>query len=488
MYAPWPNATVQLKATMDRLCRKGLLISIVLLCSALVLTSQGTAASDSVDRSAEYDSIIAKVEEMLGGVAERQKEYIYGALLAFQKNTEFGDNWTKTLASIELDVPWSIQFDSPADAAASLEDAGDQHIALNLQLMFEIIDKSTTAARYLIMEEADVPVAKSDNEVSKKFAVDIQGNVIAWILAHEIAHHLAGNVNARAPTLAKARKWELDADIKAFEILNRSGYSLFLLSRYMQVMEQLERIKLRMGLGNPESLSSHPHWSTRSRELQQYMSSYPPAVHRYVIYSSISYEPELMQVTEITYVLPANDLEHQAMLRVGESISMAAVERQHDKSAVVYIQNAGKVYQNQILDPSDYVTVVRIFIPGGGYIDRFCFRNSITGLAAMDSSGVISSGMVYNPLESVLQALRKTNINRFSKEKAKQLFVDRTRSMHDHYLGFFRGALTPEQYQTRVQQTSAHYDSQLKTTLGQQQFDRINLAFASDLAAIIGGN
>ena len=330
-------------------------------------------------------------------------------------------------------------------------------------------------------------MAETDTKATNHLAHEIEGHVIAWVLAHEIAHHLAENVNVKAPTLAKAREWELNADIKAFEILNRSGFSLYLLSRYMRVMEQLERIKLRTGTGNPEALSSHPHWSTRSRELQQYMSSYPPVVHRWAVYTWFPYAPGLLPVTEATYLLPGNNQDHLALMAMGESSTMVAVDRQPDNSAILYIRDGATIYQEQILDLSRHVTTIRIATPDGGYVDHLCFSGSFAGTALSDSSGFISKTSAYSPVERVHEALLTASISSSKREEAEQLLADRAEIIHDHILDFFRGGLTFEQFQIHVQKTSAQFELRLRATLGQHQFDRINQLLVGDIAAMIGG-
>jgi hypothetical protein len=449
------------------------------------IAANASAASDAEVLTREFETIKAKIEQQLGGLAEVHRQVLYRTLRAFQRNTQYGDNWGETLGNIQLEVPWNVFVDLPADARAKHEGTAGRHVELNQHLMFVIIDKSTVAARYLVKEASEIPWSEVDNATTKRLALEIEGHVVAWVLAHEIAHHLADNVDAKPPSLATSREWELEADKKAFEILNRAGFSLYLLSHYMQVMESLERIKLRLGKGNPESLSNHPHWSTRLRELNHYMEANPPVAHRWVVYNWFSYAPGQIPLTEIMYLLPGNNMEHIGFLSVGGQIAMVGVEKQLNNSAIIYIREGSSVYQHRILDLSKHVTSVRISTADGTATDFLCFRGSFAGTAVYDSSGQISDTLAYDAVERIRESLRTANINSAGRLEAERLFTKRTEATQDHMLDFYRGILTPEQLQDRISNTSAFYDSRLKSTLGQQQFDRIHQLIIGDMADLI---
>jgi len=457
---------------------------LLLICPLMV--SHTFAASDTTTLPSEFDALMARIETDFGVLASRQKQTLYQALYAFQKNTSYGgDKWNKTLGSIKLKVPWNIYVSLPADAKSTEDVDAGRHVNFNQTLMFVIIDKSLTAARYLVRDVTGVPWSKIDTPATNRLAIEIEGHVVAWALAHEVAHHLEGNVNAKPPSLSTSREWELAADIKAFEILNNTGFSLYLLSYYMKVMARLENMKSRTGKGTPEFLSDHPHWSTRASELQQYMASHPPGMHRWAVYNWYSYTPGQNQISDASYILPGNDLEHLAFLILGESMAMVGVEKQFNNAAIIYIRDGNMVYQHQILDLSKHLTSIRIATANGGTTDYLCFRGSVAGTATMDSSGRISDAFAYNAIERTQQAIRTANVSFDTRLKAEQLFEQRTRSLQDHLLDFFRGTLTPAQYQSREMETSTHYDARLKALLGNQQFDQINQAIADDMKLLI---
>ena len=98
---------------------------------------------------------------------------------------------------------------------------------------------------------------------------------------------------------------------------------------------------------------------------------------------------------------------------------------------------------------------------------------------------MISRRFAYDPIKRIQDAVRASNVSASRRQQVEVLFVSQSRAMHDIMLEFFRGALTAEEYQSQVQRTSSDYEAQLRATLGNDQYDRINQMIASDVATLI---
>jgi hypothetical protein len=462
-------------------------ITCVIVAAGILIVNTGIkAASDPEALEREFKEIIANVEKLLARVSQEDREAIHNILRSFQRNTRYTHNWGETLAKIELRVPWNLFFDLPSNAIAQKIKTGQRHVRLNQPLLFQIHDKSYAAARYLVKESCGIPLRDTANSVTDHLGVEIKGHVIAWVLAHELAHHLAGNVNAKPKTLAQSRKWELNADKTAFDILNHAGFSLYLLSRYMQTMESLEQIKKRVGQVTPEELSNHPLWSTRRSALQHYMDTHPPVDHRWMIYSWLSFSPGENRLTHPIYLLPRNRIEHTGIFVLASgSIAMVGVDRRPDNCARVYFRDKNLIWVHEIEDTSKHVTTLNHYGKDGSKISKLCFRDSFAGTMAFDPTDLIRDALAYDPITRITEVLKSELGNPDLRREAEDLFIRRTESIHEHLLDFYRGALSPEQLQVSISSTSLHYETRIKRILGVNKFNRINKVLLNDPASLI---
>jgi hypothetical protein len=100
----------------------------------------------------------------------------------------------------------------------------------------------------------------------RKIAVHIGQQAFAWVVLHEVAHHVLGHT-ARAPAnLAESRADELAADRWALETMKRLGLPLWGAHKFLQARAGLEQVERMVGAVPEESLSDHPSWARRAEE------------------------------------------------------------------------------------------------------------------------------------------------------------------------------------------------------------------------------
>ena len=116
----------------------------------------------------------------------------------------------------------------------------------------------------------------------------IRHDIVAWVVLHEISHHILGHtaIDSSGLSLAQNRRLELDADISSFGLLNDLGLSLINLRSLFALRSRMEPLLIKYGYEPQEVKSDHPSWATRLGALDSYMEKYPPRKSPWIAFGS----------------------------------------------------------------------------------------------------------------------------------------------------------------------------------------------------------
>ncbi|MFX0067360.1 MAG: hypothetical protein ACFFC7_35005, partial [Candidatus Hermodarchaeota archaeon] len=117
--------------------------------------------------------------------------------------------------------------------------------------------------------EADYLSDEGELQLVERLHLEIADITIAWVILHELAHHMLGHTLREPINKAQSRNDELAADAWAFKKLTELGICLWGVGQVMSLWSGWEQAREILGIEDPEEESSHPSWRTRYQKLTQ---------------------------------------------------------------------------------------------------------------------------------------------------------------------------------------------------------------------------
>jgi hypothetical protein len=247
------------------------------------------------------------LEQLLKGDAERDKAMLDRVLAALRNSGEPSAPWKSTLDRISLDVSLLDVWDPNARAMAfaGRKSAAGNPVTISQLMSFMVQEKSMVAARRMATHLAGIPDNYPVDMLLGLEGQNIEWHAMAWIIAHEIAHHRLGHTTRDPVSLEESRKWELDADRLGFEMLNDAGFSLYLLAWYFETMAKLEGLRRNYGLDRtPEQSARHPLWRRRYEQMRSALHSLSQPPQRWLVLSSFKPYEKGAPLVKQTFMIP----------------------------------------------------------------------------------------------------------------------------------------------------------------------------------------
>lgn len=433
----------------------------------------------------ELERMLSQSEELFAGMAQASEEQLARVVSLLRASARPGATWVTLLDGLapEVRVEDLLGPVSVEDARAAIGAGGMPRVTLEQVMTFVLHDKAHAAARRFIHLELGIAPEKIDDRTQNLLKGEIERHALAWVIAHEIAHHRLGHVGRNPGTLARSREWERKADRLAWTMLNDAGFSMPLLERFFEVWDALDDIRRRHGLRLvPEELSTHPSWHTRLEELRAFMRTTPPAPGRWTMLLFAA------QQADGTPLITRWLLPQGADDRVGFEIfdrpqspgtppfSWIGIERAAGSPETLYQRGDGGATACELEDPGGHYPVARCTIPaedGTRSVTFTLVRISPAAWQVADRSGVLALVLGVIDARTIGRAaLRAVTSDAAELEQADALVDRHYRGAQDVLFRLARGELAADTATAELETLNRRFDHSLQGILGSERARR----------------
>jgi len=294
-------------------------------------------------KSFNLDALINKVDETFRERNQSQLEVIERIVKSFYEAFPQDNKFIDCLYSIDCNIEYqSILNYKNQKPSASIQP--DQTVTITTALLMRLLDNAVFCTKILASYYTGIPANEISDDAIINYRFDTQSTILAWVIAHEIAHaylghNHSGNECFKPANLEKSRLCELEADLFSFDILNRAGYSLVILLSYFDMIKRLEDIQNEMGKGREETNSSHPNFNTRYLVLLSYILSSKTFYSPIFIFSTFIQGNTRDLPSKMSFVLVNKSYCHTGFIVENDQLTQVAFEFMSDSSALVYYKN-----------------------------------------------------------------------------------------------------------------------------------------------------
>ncbi len=295
------------------------------------------------DHLNNLDSLIEKIDETFAETNQTHLEIIQRIVQSFYEAYPGNKKFIDCLYSIDCSIEYgSILNYNDLKTNASMQP--NQVVSITTPLLSQLLDDALFCTKILASYYVDLPATNISYDAIEKYQFDTHGTILAWVIAHEIAHaylehNVPGNECYKPSKLEKSRFCELEADLFSFDILNQSGYSLIVLLSYFDLKKRLEDIQTEMGNGKEETYSSHPNFNTRSAVLMHYILNSKTFKSSIFMFSTFIPGNTWDEPSKMSFLLPDESYCHNGYILKDDQLFIVAFEYMSDGSAWIYEKN-----------------------------------------------------------------------------------------------------------------------------------------------------
>jgi hypothetical protein len=422
----------------------------------------------------------AKAEDLFAIFTESQRRQLERVLEQLRQADIWAESWYAKIPQLMIEVPridWSMPLEEP-DALARGQPGESATVRLNQLAFAQLLDHSHAAARNFIADRTGSNLQTVQGPVYDELAVEIHGHVLAWVFAHEIAHLRLGHTKSRPNSLAISRSRELAADLDAFNLLNRAGYSMALLYSYFKLAADRETALVHTGKHLDETLMTHPTWSTRRWQLFDFLRSSRVLRRRWIQFSVLT--ASTGDLMKRTYMLPRDGTSLGFVFFYSKPPTPAGVEyKAGSREAVVYERYVDVRIVSRLETADAHFTNLYVTQSSdqgqSKEVALTAFHDSFSGTEAMDEKGLIHSALQTNSIDPLLQALDKVTADPVKRKAGRRLYQGRAMAFDLANLRFFKGELSQEDLAAEQQIITARYAFELEKALGRTTVQAVDL-------------
>lgn len=329
-------------------------------------------------------------------------------------------------------------------------------------------------------------------------AMRLVDEAMAWTVLHEVAHHTRGHLQASTSSTPKwkLRAQELEADAWAFRKLSELGIPLFAIHQFMMRMEAEETLLASMGLGVPESESSHPSWSRRRAQLERAydpMEASSSTWRAFVAHARVPGAEGRPEVIAIHYTFPRDPAAYgscMAVMQMGPGIIQPMAVEMREGSAFLYSAPEGAQIEVRLFAPNTTVTPLQasvVELATGekttglnlAYEQSFALYGDVTAAGGLPIAQITG----FSPNDEFRRVLGEMNLTEQKRRRAEQAFD----WIHDQtcavWTEFSRNKIQLREMVVRNQQDSNRYAERMRSILGPAQWARLQSRMsASDVS------
>lgn len=428
----------------------------------------------------ELDEIIGRIDATFNDVNQTQLKTIERIVQSFCKAFPEDRKFINCLNALNNQIEYnSISNYVTLETNAALQ--ADQVVSISTPLLFQLIDNALFCTKNLASYYVNVTPNEINDLAVSMYKIDTYGTILAWVMAHEIAHayleHDNPDNHCHTPAnLASSRECELEADRFSFDILNRAGYSLIVLLSYFDINKKYENIQNEMGEGQEESYYLHPNFNTRTVGLLDY------------IFNSRTYEsPQFIFSTylpgntrdlpmKMSLILPNQSYCHSGIMLIDNQIIQIGYEYMSDASAHIYYKTETDNIFYQISniyahEPDLQVSGQSSFGDMDGNLK--VYRDSFIGISVQDDSNVINNLLSINKEDFYRELLLNYISNETAINNGIRSLINMYAISQDLFLQFQKGVISRTIYQNNYDQSKQSLINDLRIYLGDNQINSL---------------
>jgi hypothetical protein len=449
----------------------------------LAVAAPAQAQKSQEELLREYERIKESAAALMRKLADSDKQYLENVIAQLRPVLPPNARSEAFLRSLRLDVPvykmtGGVEF--RPDAYAEVGNTGKRELVVNQEMGDSVGFVAASAARRMVSAFTGVE-ATGTNPVLDSVTFEMKNHGMAWIIAHELAHHIEGHtVPGRKPaTLQESRDWELKADRTAARLLNQVGFSLYLVAWQLDTWKSVEEAGAKYGAGGtPESLSTHPSWATRYRQLDASMRSTKATPQPWIIYSLVGTIPGTGELTQTTLAFPGNKNSHIGWMieRISSSPDPTGVAGQSMLAAetdgegmLLYMRSPKDSTRCRIDDRFAFLSAgsCEIEAPGGRKRIQFAaYRDSFQGTAGSDKTGRLGRVLGFDVRKSFRSALRSVSKSPVKIVRGDVAIEWQFQRSQRFFLNFLKGELTDAQFEPALRENHDAFRAELTSILG----------------------
>ncbi len=328
----------------------------------------------------------------------------------------------------------------------------------------------------------------------------IRRDIIAWVVLHEISHHILKHTSQKQLSLSEKRNAELAADLSAAKLLNELGLNLTYVKSFLQVKARMEPVLIQNGYQADEDKSDHPSWTTRFNALKDYMDHNPPIQNAWIGFGGEKFvEEELLdrenkkliktgkyELTQMHFLFPADPaswshrgFDIPARHEFGQWVHAIAVSFENGQAHLYWRSD---VFLNHVIIESPYTYTSRITfsittIANGKKYDAQTILNRDSAFRWHQSNKSFH-GIPLVEVQSVSQgALMLKHLSEIVEDKSVLSLAERiinqvVKSEGELFLDYMRGEISRERYAEALRISASKMADELTPLIGKDRSDR----------------
>lgn len=431
-------------------------------------------------KSDEFDEIIGRVDATFNEVNQTDLKIIESIVRSFYKAFPDDRKFINLLNSLDNKIEYNgIRNYVNLKANAALQ--ADQLVSISTPLLFQLKDNALFCTKNLASYYVNVPPNEINDLAVELDSMDTYGTILAWVIAHEIAHAYLDHDNPdnnchRPANLAISRECELDADWLSFKILNRAGYSLVVLLSYFDMNKKYENIQYEMGQEQNEADSSHPNFNTRTTYLLKYIDKTNTYEAPYYVFSTYLPGNSKDLPMKMSFILPNQSYCHTGFKLFDNHMMPISYEYMSDGAARIYYKTEVDNVFYQI--SNIYAHEADLKMSSNWSIDYMdgrlkVYRDSFQGVIVQDESNVIEKMFSINKEDFYRELLSDYITNDVTINNVIRSLINMYAISQDLFLQSQKGEISMTIYTNRYDQSKQSLIKDLKSFLTDDQINRL---------------
>lgn len=325
-------------------------------------------------------------------------------------------------------------------------------------------------------------------DVVRRLSVEVSFTAAAWLVLHEIGHHVFPHLEGVAPdSLAARREQEREADAWAFGKLRDLGYQLYFLEFFLHAQEFLEELRVKHGQATPEAESSHPSYASRRAALNAQVDVNLASPARMLSFVGVGWNATGASIVVETMFSrkPDEDMQLTAVVWSGADTSNQIFEWRGTQ-AVIYGRSGDIAIEAVVHNPERVrtkVTVRQRDLKSGRTqsVERSWIQTSLSPVRHLRAGDVTAAFVMGHPLVVILrEVLREAGVNDRTGDAVIAEFRTFLSTLRTTLIAYAKGDGTLETFAGRMERASDRFQARVQAMLGDKWTEAIERAFLNN--------
>ena len=339
-----------------------------------------------------------------------------------------------------------------------------------------------------------LPYWKFINDPVERLRVELLSEKVnrefmAYIILHEIGHHVLGHTKLRKTSPKRSQELESDADMWALRKLCLLDYSIYGVHLVQKELAKEEDYFDTLSFTSNARGRTHPLWSQRALVsaggCAAKQAKHPLILHRaiYGLRSSETGQNELIELYILFVRNPEIWATSVAAVVDGGSARFGAVEIKNG-SARIFVRSEGKVFTYTLRQPSDvfsdleFGTIALESGARGSKGSTWTFQDGFSFLYTKESpAGNLYEIMNTSPMTYAKRAIRQQMLSTSATLKAENIVNESMKGSARLWLRFMKGELSSANFQQALDTHKQQERNSLERIFGTNRYQRYLAAY-----------